>query len=307
MHEFAVMLKGNLPELAFVERFIESWMKFDSACVPIFVIVSDSDCQHFTDTLSGRAHVIEESLVTRFMFAGHAGSVTSESVDDQAMMLAVGELHLARQYLWADSHAVMLRQFDLDDFFAAPGLPYVFLSEHAESRVDVESFDALWATRDAQLNDLRRILGLPPVPLRTCRIMGILSDDQLAGLRAFWGSQQLTYTTAMGVCPDAMAWYTFWLEREGYASAVEREPIFKEVRSESQLFNYFLKEESLSDLARGYVGAVLAPGVNELESVSYSRTQIIGQRANIVTLTKAVCTRWLRRAPRVQRLISGGR
>ena len=104
-----------------------------------------------------------------------------------------------------------------------------------------------------------------------------------------------------------MAWYTFWLEREGYASAVEREPIFKEVRSESQLFNYFLKEESLSDLARGYVGAVLAPGVNELESVSYSRTQIIGQRANIVTLTKAVCTRWLRRAPRVQRLISGGR
>lgn len=301
MHEFAVILKGSLPEYSAVERFVDSWIRYDSAQVPIYVVVPDPARQIFADKLADRAQVIEQSQLAPFLGASNGDVRSDDSVDAQFMMLAVGELHLARNYLWGDSQALILRQFDLAQFFAAPGVPYVFLSEHAEARVSTEEFAN---TRDAHLRDARRILGLPPAPLRTCVSMQILSDRQLAELRAFWARQGLTYEMALKACPDAMSWYAFWLERDGFAGVVEREPIFKDLRSESALVDFFLKEETLADLSRGYVGVLLDADSSELESFRISRSQIIAERVDAITLARALCTRWLRRAPRLQRLLT---
>jgi hypothetical protein len=195
----------------------------------------------------------------------------------------------------------MLRQFDSADFFSAAGVPYVFVSEHAEARVSTNEFTN---TRDAHLRNARRILELPSAPLRTCVSMQILSDQPLAELRDFWAGQGLTYETALKACPDAMSWYAFWLERTGFAGAVEREPIFKDLRSENALVDFFLKEETLADLARGYVGVVLDADPSDLEWRRDPRTRIIAERVDSKTLVKSMCTRWLRRAPRLQRLLA---
>jgi hypothetical protein len=304
MHEFAVILKGTLPEYSAVERFVESWIRYDSAQVPIYVIVPDSAHQFFAERLSDRAHVIEQSEVAPFILRSHVDAGPADCVDEKIAMLAVGELHLARHYLWGEPQALMLRQFDSAEFFAAPGVPYAFVSEYVEARVSTDEFTT---TRDAQLRDARRILGLPSAPLRTCASMQILSDKPLAELRAFWAGQGLTYETALKACPDAMSWYAFWLEREGFAGEVEREPIFKDLRSENALVDFFLKEETLADLSRGYVGVVLDANASDLEWRRDPRSRIIAERVDSKTLVKALCTRWLRRAPRLQRLLARAR
>jgi hypothetical protein len=301
MHEFAVILKGTLPEYSAVERFVDSWIRYDSAQVPIYVIVPDPARRFFADNLADRAHVIEQSQLAPFIVSSNVDVGTADSVDEQIVILAVGELHLARHYLWGDPQALMLRQFDSADFFSAAGVPYVFVSEHAEARVSTNEFTN---TRDAHLRNARRILELPSAPLRTCVSMQILSDQPLAELRDFWAGQGLTYETALKACPDAMSWYAFWLERTGFAGAVEREPIFKDLRSENALVDFFLKEETLADLARGYVGVVLDADPSDLEWRRDPRTRIIAERVDSKTLVKSMCTRWLRRAPRLQRLLA---
>jgi hypothetical protein len=287
-----------------VQRFVESWIKYGLGKVPIYVIVPDTARRFFVDNLADRAHVIEQSQLAPFIVSSNVDGRTADFVDEQIVMLAVGELHLAQHYLWGDPQAQMLRQFDSADFFAAAGVPYVFVSEHAEERVSTEDFSN---TRDAQLRDARRVLGLSSGPLRTCTRMEIFSDQPLAELRAFWARQGLTYVTALKACPDAMSWYAFWLEREGFTGVVEREPIFKDLRSESSLVDYFLKEETLADLSRGYVGVVLNADMCDLESGRIPRAQIIAERVDTITLVKALLTRWLRRAPRLQRLVTRGR
>lgn len=304
MHELVVMLTATMSESAAVERFVDSWIAFDSSNVPIAVVVPDSDSRFFADALSGRAEVIAEGTLPTSSLSARDSLLEGDPARGQVVMLAVGEMHHARHYLWIDSHAVMLREFRIDDYFAAPGMPYLFLSEHTEARVDPDSFSALWASRDAQLAGARRALGLPGAPPRTCGSVGIMSAEQLAGLRDFWESRQLTYEGAMRICPDALAWYAFWLEREGLGDAREREPIFKDLRFASQRLDFELKRESASDLARGFAGVFLDRKVDALETYSSSRSRLIGERVDLTTLSKALCTRGLRRAPRVQRLIA---
>lgn len=289
MHEFAAVLTGRHTQLALLHRFLDSWTSHDAAGIPVFIVVPDEDLHAMSESVRGKAEVIPASAVG--------------SLDAQAIFLAFGELGLARHYLVADPHAVMLRAFDLTDFFAAPGVPYLFLSEEHESRVDPEFYAQHGAARDSARAEARSFLGLPDGPLRACGAMGIISTDELAGLRAFWAERNLDLPAALGICPEALAWYGLWLEFAARGTSVEREPIFKDLRTRAQRVEASLKGLTPADVARGYVGVLDGPIGAEYWSRTETRAELVAETMHSRTLTKALAGRVLRRAPRVQRML----
>jgi hypothetical protein len=303
MHEFAVMLKSYLPDIEYAGRFIDSWVEFDTAGIPIYVIVPEADKEAFREIAAGRAEVIGESLFEPHLIDYPMHGNTPGYMNQQIVKLAFGELHLAKHYLCADSDAVMLRPFGPEDFFAEPGIPYAFLTEDAELRVEPEYFEKYWAPREIKLHALREYLGLDPEPMLTCHNMAVFSDSVLGSLRNFLSSRGLTYASALELCPYE---FNFWLEREQTISTVQREPIFKMLHTKSQHLEYVLKGISSEDLARGYVGVVVNSGYSRQFGVidfDQPRHEAIGHYVRVGTMARALGTRWMRRAPRVQKVL----
>jgi hypothetical protein len=200
----------------------------------------------------------------------------------------------------------MLRPFGVSDFFAEPGVPYHFLTEDAELRVEPEYFERYWAPREEKLRSLRRFLGIPIEPLLTCHGLALFSDTVLESFREFLTSQGLTYATALEICPYEFSWYNFWLERDGSTLVAQREPIIKVFHSKSQHLEYVLKGIANADLARGYVGVLVNGGYSRQFGVidfDQPRYEVIGHYVRFGTMARALLLRWIRQAPRLQRLL----
>jgi len=195
----------------------------------------------------------------------------------------------------------MIRPFDAADFFLTPDVPYLFISEYHESRVDSMSVER------ADLAEVRRMLGLRPDTVRTCTAMAVLSDDSTARLRDYLAGQSLTCATAMEICPDALGWYVTWREHEGCSGDTWREPIVKDLRTSAQRGDVRIKAASVDDLARAYVGVILPHGGSLPTRTTGARlavVAVVAESASIPTLVRALLIRGLRRAPRVQRLLA---
>jgi hypothetical protein len=306
MHEFAVMLKSYLPDLPYAARFLDSWIKFDTDSIPVYLVVPDSDIEAFAEIVAGRAEIIGESRFAEHLVDYPIHGNDAGYMNQQIIKLAFGELHLARFYFCADSELEMLRPFGVQDFFAEPGVPYHFLTEDSELRVEPEYFATYWKPREAKLQELRRFLDLPREPLLTCHGLALFSDDALQSLRDFLNSAGLTYASALELCPYEFSWYNFWLERSQAIRVAQREPIVKVFHSKSQHLEYVLKGTTTQDLARGYVGVLVNGGYSRQFGVidfDQPRYEVIGHYVRVGILFRALVLRWLHRAPRLHRFI----
>ena len=306
MHDFAVMLKSYLPDLEYAGRFLDSWFEFDTDSIPVYVVVPYADIDAFMLVVRGRAEIIPESVFAEHLVDYPIHGNNAGYMNQQIIKLAFAELHLARFYFCVDSEVVMLRPFGVEDFFAEPEIPYHFLTEDAELRIEPEYYATHWEQRVEKLLALRKYLDLPTEPLLTCHGLALFSDEVLQSLRDFLKSRGLTYATALELCPYEFSWYNFWLEREQVIRVAQREPIIKVFHSKSQHLEYVLKGITTEDLARGYVGVLVNAGFSRQFGVIHfdqPRHEVIGHYVRVGTMARALLLRWIRRAPRLQALV----
>ena len=186
-------------------------------------------------------------------------------------------------------------------------VPYTFLSEDHELRVEPEYWNEIWNRRKVQLDAIKDAIGLTDPRYLTIHGMGVYSSTVLRSWKEkFLQPRSLSYVDALQISPIPPTWYSFWLQKERPIPLVMREPVFKTFHNASQHMEYVLKQIGPNDIARGYVGVIVNSGFSRQYGIvapEEPRYQTLGRYATVPVLIRALIQRGMRRMPRVQRAL----
>jgi hypothetical protein len=299
------MLKSYLPDLEYTKRFIESFKKYATEPIPFYVVVPDSDVQVFAKIVGDFGEVLPESLWSEHLIDYRIHGNAAGYINQEIIKLAFAEKNLLENYLCADSEAVFIRPFSSADFMADTRTPFTFVTEDHELQVDPIYYSRYGHAREHSLIKLREYLELPATPFSTCHNMAVFSRVVLASLREHMQINKMSYADLMQISPFEFSWYNFWLEKSEVIPRVTREPIFEMIHMSHQHLTYALKEISLTDLSRGYVGVVVNSGHSRDQGILDFETDFVdtlSQNLSHRQIAAAIVEKTLQRLPRVRKI-----
>jgi len=300
------MLKSYLPDIDYTQRFIESFTRYATQPIPLYVVVPDEDVAAFEDIVGEIGEVLPESLWDEHLVDYRIHGNAPGYINQEIIKLAFGQLNLCENYLCADSEAVFIRPFGIEDFMANETTPFTFVTEDHELQVDPIYYQRYGQAREQSLITLREYLGLSTEIYQTCHGFGVFSSEVLRSLGEFMEEKQLSYADLLEICPYEFSWYNFWLEKMGVIPRITREPLFETIHMSHQHLSYALKEIDESDLARGYVGVVVNSGHSRDQGVLDFDTdfrQTLAQNLGYKQITSALVEKTLQRIPRVRKIL----
>ncbi len=309
MDNFGIMLKSYGPDLEHARRFLESFLKYATESIPLYVVVPDQDVPAFIKVFANHAAVLPESLWVDQLVDYPIHGNNPGYINQEIIKLAFAEGGYLRNYLCADSEAVFIRPFSSRDFMDPTGVPYSFITEDHELHVDPVYFEDYWKGRERFLVQIREFLELPATPFATCHNMAVFSSEQVLGLKKFLSERGLNWAGALEISPYEFSWYNFWIEKVQGSARKIREPIVLMLHQPHQHLEHSLKGITESDLARGYVAVLIKSGFAQDHGV------IDFQEPNASTLSRYVSYRVLLgaafermfvRAPRFRSLLDKG-
>jgi Family of unknown function (DUF6492) len=307
MDNFGIMLKSYLPDIDYSKRFIQSFKRYASDPIPLYVVVPDSDISAFEQVVGASGEVLPESLWAEHLVDYRIDGNSPGYVNQEIIKLAFAEKGLLANYLCADSEAVFIRPFTRADFMASETTPFTFVTEDHELQVDPIYFHRYGTFREQSLIRLREYLDLPPTPFATCHNMAVFSAEALASLREFMAQRELSYADLLQISPYEFSWYNFWIEKSKCIPRVTREPIFEMLHMPHHQLSYALKGTTIQDLARGYVGVVVNSGYSRDQGVLDFDTDFVDTLAQNFTyrkITTAIVEKSLQRMPRVRKIFT---
>lgn len=306
MESFGILLKSYGPDLPYAERLLASFDQFAREPIPIAVVVPDADMRAFQRVVGSRAALMPESEWSDQLVDYRIHGNSPGYVNQEIIKVTFAQKQIFANYLCLDSEAAFIRPFGVSDFMASEDIPFTFVTEDAELRVDPTYEQAYGSTRDAYLIRLREHLGLPLRPYKTCHGQAVLSSLVCNELTSHLRGEGMTWADALEICPYEFSWYNFWLERSETIPRIVREPIFKTVHMEHQHLELAIKGIGEDDLARGYVGVLVNSGFSRQhghlgldEPLSHTLGRYVTER----DLMRGASERVLRRLPRVRRLL----
>lgn len=302
------MLKTYLPDLAYVERFIESFERFNAEGLMLYIVAPDQELGSFEGFAGDHVMVLGESLLAQYFTDEPILGIAPGYINQEVVKLAFWELDLCDSYLCMDSDAVFIRPFGRRDFLTPEGQPYAFLTEDFELRVEPEYYNYYWVHRERMIRDIQSAVGLAEPRLLTCHQHAVFSAVVLKSLKTeFMEPHGYSYTDLIGISPYEFSWYNMWLQKAQPIPVVMREPIFKTFHSASQHLEHVLRGATVDDLARGYVGVVVNSGFGRTEgvmSLDDPRYRLLGRYAPPGEVLKAAWIRVYRTLPSLQRLVA---
>lgn len=302
------MLKSYLPDIDYTRRFLDSFRRYATEEIPLYVVVPDSDIPQFQEAVGSTGEVLPESLWGEHLVDYPIHGNNPGYINQEIIKLAFAEKDYLANYLCADSEAVFIRDFSSADFMANRTTPFTFVTEDQELRVDPIYYGRYGMTRQNSLNEIRRFLNLPLDRLETCHGFGVFSSQVLESLVAFMKSEELTYSDLLEISPYEFSWYNFWLEKTNIIPIYKREPIFATIHMQHHHLDYALKKIKLDDLSRGYVGVVVNSGHTREQGVlnfEEPLPEILSRYVSYRNLAGAAFERLFIRAPRLRRLLGG--
>lgn len=306
--DFGIMLKSYSSDLHYAKRFLESFMRFATEPIPLFVVVPERDVHEFSDVFGSNATILSESLWEDQLVDYPIHGNNPGYINQEIIKLAFAEKGFLKNYLCADSEAVFIRPFSIQDFMDPSGISYTFITEDAELHVDPTYYVTYWQSRDKYLKRIRQFLDLPLEPLATCHNMAVFSSDSVMSLKEFLSQKGVTWAGAMEIAPYEFSWYNFWTERTLGKSRITREPIVLMLHQPHQHLEYSLKRVKQKDLARGYVAVLVNSGFAQDHGVidfEEPLSETLSRYVSYRNLAGAAFERLFIRAPRLRRLLGG--
>lgn len=308
MERLGVMLKSFAPDAEYAHRFLRSYEQHNADGLPLFLVIPDADEPEFTDFAAAGATIVPESALGKYLVDYPVHGNNPGYVNHQILRMSLWELGLMANQLNLDSELVFVRDFHASDFMYSEDVPYTFLSEDNEMRVEPEYWHHTWSRRKVQLDNLKAAIELDEPRYLTVHGMGIYSAKVLQSLKEkFLEPRGMTYVDALQISPIPPTWYSFWLQKDRTIPIVMREPVFKTFHNASQHMEYVLKGITNDDIARGYVGVIVNSGYSRQYGIvapEEPRCQTLGRYVTLPVLAKALWLRGYRRMPRVQRAVA---
>jgi hypothetical protein len=255
---FAMLLKSYSGDLEYATRLVESFARFNADGIELFVVVPAADIAQFERILKPNCTLISEDRFSQYLVNHEVHGIRSGYINQEIVKLAFWELELAENYFCVDSDAEFIREFRVTDFMFDQHTPYSVLVQDLELAVEPEYFHQYWKTREREIAVIAETVGLDTRVVLTCHGHTVFSSAVLKSFVSdFLKPRGWTYADALELSPYEFTWYNMWLQKSNVIDIHPREPWIKVFHNESQHLEYLMRDISVSDIARGYLGVVV--------------------------------------------------
>lgn len=282
------MLKSYSGDLKRASRLVESFNAHNIENISLEIVVPHQDLDAFQLFTGTNISVLDEGLLGHYLVNEPFGDMRVGYINQQIVKLAYWELQHFGNYFVLDSDMIFVRDFHVRDFMFSDSVPYSFLVEDNELRVDRRYFIEYWQSRASHLEHIRSLIGLDDPRVLTCHNHQVFSSTVLQSLNQhFMKPRQMQYADLLRESPYEFSWYNFWLQKSNIIPVVIREPVVKMLHHEGHHMEYALRHTTLEDISRGYLGLVV--------NSSFARTwdDITPDESTSSTLSRYVSARTL--------------
>lgn len=253
-----MLCKSYSGDFEYAQRMVNSFNKFNSDGVALFVLVPESDLGLFESLSGDKVNVMSEAVLSKYLVDKPVHGMRPGYINQEIIKLAFWELGLAENYFCVDSDAEFIRPFFLKDFMFDDQAPYSVLVQDLELAVEPEYYQQYWESREREIRSIAEVVGLDSRVVLTCHGHTVFSAAVLKSFVAeFLTPRGWTYADALEFSPYEFTWYNMWLQKSGVIPVHPREPWIKVFHNQSQHLEYLMRGISLEDIARGYLGVVV--------------------------------------------------
>jgi len=271
-----MLLKSYSGDAQYARRLLKSFEKFNIERIPLFIVVPESDVNVFTEMQVSNCTVLSERLFEKHLAEHDVHGIRPGYINQEIVKLAFWELELAANYFCVDSDAEFIREFRVSDFMFDSGTPYSVLVQDLELAVNPDYYQQYWTTREHEFRVIAETIGLDTRVLLTCHGHTVFSSKVLKSFVSdFLVPRNWDYVDALELSPYEFTWYNMWLQKSQVISIHPREPWIKVFHSESQHLEYLMRNITIDDIARGYLGVVVNSNYSRgLGEVSASESKV---------------------------------
>lgn len=259
MDNFGFLLKSYFEDIKYVQRLITSYNNYNKNDIKLFLIVPKIDLIHFAKFENNNIILLNEELLEKYLVKKEVNNIRPGYINQEIIKLSFWELGYCKNYLCLDSDGIFLRDFYYHDFMYNDEIPYTILVEDNELKIEPEYYNEHWISRDIQLKKIIKSIGLKNTShYLTCHGFAIFSYQVLNSFKEkFMKSKNYSYANLLEISPYEFSWYNFWIQYDKTIDIHIREPLFKYLHHKNQHLDLILKNITIEDISRGYVGLVV--------------------------------------------------
>ena len=256
MHKIAILLKTYLGDIKYVERLIDTYRKYNSDNIPLYIVTPESDLQKFQKFKESNIEIFSDESITDYLVEDDSVmGIRPGYINQEIVKLAFWEKGLCENYFCMDSDGVFIRNFFVTDFMYDDKTPYTILVEDNELKVDPEYYNAHWIIREKLIRKIQQEVGLVDRRMLTCHGFPIFSRKVLD---SFYNNHLVplgrSYIDIMKIVPYECSWYNMWLQKDKTIPIHFKEPLIKTFHQKSHHLEYIRKGVKVSDIALGFIG-----------------------------------------------------
>lgn len=254
MHKIVLYCKSYRNDLDRVVVLRDSISKHNKDHIPFYISVPHHDVALFKDTLKdGFFDIIPDQEID----SNCEGWIGQQIVKSQFWKLG-----LCENYVCLDSDSQFIRDFYISDFMFDDETPYTICHEHRELFEWADKANLGFDPYQSYLKDRHTIKNLFRNPTQLTHDFG---PSPVIWSRKVWESLEENYIKTSGLTFSQLiqhvgsefTWYGEWLLRSKAIPLIPRGPLFKVYHYQQQFVEDRMKDISLSQLKKYYMGIIL--------------------------------------------------
>ena len=260
MKIFSFLLKTYIGDLQYVIKLIDSFNKYNSDNILIYVVVPSKDLFSFNCISSELVKIISEESLGISLTKEKINGIRPGYINQAIIKLGFWEAGYSKNYFCVDSDSIFIKNFFISDFIHSKDVPYSVLVEDKELMVDPGYFfKQNWNGRFKSIRKIQKSLGMnSDRKVLTSHGFSIFSSKVLKSLKNdFLEKNKIDYIDLMKISPYEPSWYNMWLQHKKPIEIHPIEPLFKTFHYKNHHLDYLIKKINLNDISRGYLGLVI--------------------------------------------------
>ena len=254
MHKIVLYCKSYRNDLDRVVVLRDSITKHNLDNIPFYISVPYHDVKLFEDTLKdGFIKIIPDNEID---------SNCEGWIGQQVVKSQFWKLGLCENYVCLDSDSEFIRDFYISDFMFDNEIPYTICHEHRELFEWADRNNLGFDPYQSYLRDRNTIKNLFSNQTQVTHDFG---PSPVIWSRKVWESLEENYIKPSGLTfshliqhtGSEFTWYGEWLLRSKVIPLIPRGPLFKVYHYQQQWVEDKMKDVSLDQLQKYYMGIIL--------------------------------------------------
>jgi len=256
---FGFFLKTYKDDYNYVKRLINSFNKHNKDDLLMYIMCSSNESVLFKKFESENIRLLNEEKLGHYLVNDFSiNNISPGYVNQCILKLSFWELGLLENYFCIDSEVVFIEDFLLSDFITENNIPYSFLIEDNELKVDPIYNNEYNISRDKTIDLIKSSL-----KLNSNKHLTIHGNTTLSSLvlkcfkKEILEKRNISYKDLMKISLMEFTWYNFYLQKEKPFEIIVREPIIKTFHNFYNYNDYLRKGITINDISRGYKGYLI--------------------------------------------------